>query len=161
MSIAMDISDLRREVAAQAEEINRLRHRSAKTVRYGTVEAVDLDRKRVRLLISDPDGGDKVLGPWRPWSEHAGAIKSWAPPSVGQQMILFSPNGDLSVGFHLPATFSEQNAAPSERPETYRVEIGGASIELSAREIVFSIDGTSLKLTADGLSAVADDYEFE
>ncbi|MCE6073390.1 phage baseplate assembly protein V [Agrobacterium vitis] len=80
--------------------------------RVGTVHAVDGDTRRLRMKLAG-DAGNEFLTPWRPWSEVAGAEKSWRPPSKGQQMILLSPFGDMRQGVAVPLTFSDANGAPS------------------------------------------------
>ncbi len=126
----MNATGMRRTILSLSEEVARLRRIVARSVRFGTVSEVDHERARARLLISDPDGED-FKTPWLPWAETAGAIRSWAPPSVGQQMIVQAPNGDLMAGMLIPATFSDAIPAPSKDAGTYMVQVGQTSITIA------------------------------
>lgn len=77
----------------------------ANLIRYGTVASIDADAARVTVKT-----GGVVTKPL-PWlSTRAGRVRAWNPPSVGEQVMVLSPNGDLAAGVAFPALFS--NALP-------------------------------------------------
>lgn len=74
-----------------------LARRLANLIRYGTVDSVTIAPPRVRVQV----GG--LLTTPRPWVSFAAGerLKRWAPPSPGEQVVYFSPNGDLAAGIAL------------------------------------------------------------
>jgi phage baseplate assembly protein V len=77
----------------------------ANLIRYGTVATVDVDIQRVTIKT----GG--VTTKPLPWiTPRAGRVRIWNPPSIGEQVMVVSPNGDLAAGVAMPALFS--NALP-------------------------------------------------
>lgn len=77
-------------------------------IRLGTVHSVDLAEARVRLTI----GG--LTTSWLPWLTHrAGTTRHWSAPTVGEQVIVLSPGGDLAAGVALSGIYSDTAPAPS------------------------------------------------
>jgi phage baseplate assembly protein V len=77
-------------------------------VRLGTIATVDHAGARCTVTV-----GDLSTGPI-PWlSAAAGSTTYWSPPSVGEQVILLCPEGDIARGMALRGIFSTANAAPS------------------------------------------------
>lgn len=74
-----------------------LARRLANLIRYGTVDSVTIAPPRVRVQV----GG--LLTTPRPWVSFAAGkgLKRWAPPSPGEQVLFFSPNGDPAAGIAL------------------------------------------------------------
>ena len=98
---------------AAALDLAETARRLANVVRAGTVAEVDLAAPRARVRYgADPDGNPVLTG-WLPWIGHAaGADRAWRPPSVGEQVVLLAPYGELSAGWILPGAYSENFAAP-------------------------------------------------
>lgn len=81
----------------------------ANLIRYGTVASIDVDAARVTVKT----GG--VITKPLPWlSPRAGRVRSWNPPSLGEQVMVLSPNGDLAAGVAFPALFSNAMSKPDE-----------------------------------------------
>lgn len=94
-------------------------------IRLGTVAEVQVEPPRVRVKTGN------VTTAWRPWfALRAGEDREWDPPTVGEQVILFSPSGNLAQGVALTGLFSDANPANGDREglhrRTYR---DGAEIE--------------------------------
>lgn len=71
-------------------------------IKVGTVSEVNVKNARVRLKIGD------LLTNWLPWLTHrAGDDVTWWCPSIGEQMAVFSPSGDLAQAFCVPAIYSD------------------------------------------------------
>ncbi len=104
MSIAVLIEDLRQEVA----ELSR---RLANIVIPGRVAAVDPANAMCRF-----QAGGLTTG-WVRWlTTRAGADRDWWCPSVGEQAVLFAPDGEPNQGWVLPAAFSDAHPAPDNDP---------------------------------------------
>ncbi|EWH00542.1 phage baseplate assembly protein V [Halomonas sp. BC04] len=91
-----------------AAELLRLIHN---LIRLGTIAEVDHAAARVRVKA----GG--LLTGWLPWIEsRAGTSRTWNPPTVGEQVVVISPGGDLSAGFVMLALYQQAHPAPSSNP---------------------------------------------
>jgi len=75
-------------------------------IRTGKIAEINADKVRVRLSPS-------LLTTWLQWiALRAGDVIDWCPPSIGEQVIVFSPNGDLTQGKVLAGLFSAESPAP-------------------------------------------------
>lgn len=90
-------------------------------VRIGTVTEVDVARARARVKA-----GDNVTG-WQPWvSARTGTTLEWNPPTVGEQVVLLSPSGDLAQAIIITGLY-QQNAPSASADEHKTVYPDGAS----------------------------------
>lgn len=79
-------------------------------IRLGTIYEVEGKRARVET------GGN--LTPLRPWiADRAGEDSTWWAPSVGEQVLLLSPGGDLAQAVILPALYQDDFPAPETDPD--------------------------------------------
>lgn len=94
-------------------------------IRFGTIAEVDEVKALVRVKSGD------ILTAWRPWiSARAGEDREWNPPTVGEQVIYFSPSGLLAQGVALCGLFSDSKPANGDRPALHRTTYrDGAVIE--------------------------------
>ncbi|STQ89292.1 phage baseplate assembly protein V [Iodobacter fluviatilis] len=77
-------------------------------IRIGTVAEVDHTNALCRVQSGE------LLTDWLPWlTPRAGKVRIWSPPSVGEQVILFSQSGEVGAGVVLPGLFSDAMPAPS------------------------------------------------
>ena len=74
-------------------------------LRYGTVTSVMLADG---LCIVEIDDGEQTQ-PIRWFEGRAGATRSWSPPSVGEQVLLICPDGELSAATALRGLNSAPN----------------------------------------------------
>lgn len=89
------------------EHLSRLIHN---LIQVGTVEEIRHKPAppkdypaRVRVRIGD------LLTDWIPWIElRAGKSRSWNPPTIGEQGVIFSPSGDLTGAIFLAAFNSDE-----------------------------------------------------
>lgn len=65
-------------------------------IRYGIVASVDLAAARVTVTI-----GEIETQPVRWLHGSHGETRFWSPPSVGEQVLLFCPEGDIEGGIAL------------------------------------------------------------
>ncbi|MOA13073.1 Phage-related baseplate assembly protein [compost metagenome] len=62
-------------------------------IRFGVIAEVQMNPPRVRVKTGE------LLTTWLPWiAVRAGTDKDWAPPTVDEQVVLFSPSGQLANG---------------------------------------------------------------
>ncbi|AMR77304.1 phage baseplate assembly protein V [Cupriavidus nantongensis] len=104
-------------------ELSRLLHN---LVRLGTVAEIDPARpKRVRVQSGT------LLTNWLRWiTPRAGDTRDWDPPTRGEQVILFSPSGDIAAALVLPAVYCDEHDAPTlDRNKTLRRFPDGAEVE--------------------------------
>jgi len=101
-------------------------------IRFGTVETVNDDGTAIVR-------SGKIVSPPLPWPERAGNFRTWFPPSVGEQVILICPEGDIAGGFILPGLFcaAYPKLGTGENPQLH------------------GPDGLIITLTGDGLRIVA------
>lgn len=78
-------------------------------IRIGTVAEVDHARARLRVK----SGG--LLTAWLPWAAgRAGETRDWNPPTIGEQVLVFSPGGDTASGVVMTGLFQSAHPAPSD-----------------------------------------------
>lgn len=116
-------------------------------IRFGTIAAVQMDPPRVQVLTGT------LTTAWLPWlNPRAGADREWNPPTVGEQVLLLSPSGQLANGVAITGLFSDQIPANGDRDGlrrcTYR---DGAVIEYDsiANHLRATLPGTA-EVTAVG-----------
>lgn len=69
---------------------------TAALVRVGTVLSVDLAAARCVVRYGDPDDPEAAETPAIRWlAMRAGKTRIWSPPSVGEQVLLLSPDGQV------------------------------------------------------------------
>ncbi|RAI69557.1 phage baseplate assembly protein V [Pseudomonas fluorescens] len=84
-------------------------------IRLGTIAAVQMRPPRVQVKT-----GSLTTG-WLPWiTPRAGANREWNPPTENEQVILFSPSGQLGNGIVLTGLFSDHIQANGEREGLHR-----------------------------------------
>ena len=125
-------------------------------IRFGTIAEVDhgdpAQQKPARVRVQT---GTLLTG-WLPWlNSRAGADREWNPPTVGEQVILLSPSGQLANGVAITGLFSDLIPANGDRAalhrRTYR---DGAVIEYdsAAHKLTATIPGTADITTTGNIS---------
>ncbi|KAF3999222.1 phage baseplate assembly protein V [Glaciimonas immobilis] len=127
-------------MTADISELLRLLHN---LIRLGTIAEIDHDAQRVRVKVGNN------LTNWRPWvTIRAGDAQTWWPPTIGEQVILLSPEGDFDHGVILPAVYSDQFAPPSTDPAHHTTRYAdGAIVQYDSAAHALSAtlpDGTSI-----------------
>lgn len=132
------------------EHIADINRRLENMLRLGTVQEVKQGYCRVKT-------GNLVLD-WRPyWTQRSGTAKTSWRPSVGEQVLIFSPGGDFHGALIGPAFYSDENDQPDEHETRDYVEYpDGAQIiydpetsELIAQGIKTALVQASEKVTVD------------
>lgn len=117
-------------------------------IRMGTVTAVDPAAARCKVTL----GGETETA-WLPFpSPRSGAIQVWAPPTVGEQVVVAAPGGDTSQGLVIASLASDQFPWPSSDGGAFVVEIGGSRLEMTTDRIALSSNGSTLTMDASGIA---------
>jgi phage baseplate assembly protein V len=84
-------------------------------IRFGTIVEIQMLPPRVRVIT-----GALTTG-WLPWiTPRAGSDREWNPPTVNEQVILFSPSGQLGNGIVLTGLFCDYISANGDREGLHR-----------------------------------------
>lgn len=139
----------------QGYSLGEMDRRLANILRYGTIAQIDEAGGLVKVDIGE------LVTDWLRWGEQrAGAgVRTWTPPEIGEQVMVFSPGGELSqgiVGYSIYQTLYPQNGSLKTK---YRVDYAdGAYLEYdrvghhwhvdvpAAGSITLHIGGTTLLL---------------
>lgn len=116
--------------------------RVGELIRVGTVAALDLAQARCRVLYGDPDdeGGGATTG-WIRWlAARSGGTRTWSPPSLGEQVLLIVPDGQIGSAVALPGLVRDMFPPPGN----------------SSTEIIEFADGARLSYDPDNHELVAD-----
>lgn len=69
-------------------------------VRLGIVQSVDLAAGTCIVTSGDPETGEEIETPPLHWLERrAGETATWSPPSLGEQVEIICPDGELLGGY--------------------------------------------------------------
>lgn len=126
--------------------------RLASLIRMGTVTQVDPGAARCKVNF-----GGETESAWLPFpSPRAGAIQIWAPPSVGEQVVVASPGGDTAQGFVVASLASDGAPAPSADGAAFVVEIGDSTVTITAEGVTLVSNGSTIEINGDGVTITAD-----
>ncbi len=104
------------ELEYRVRELERL---VANLIRVATIVAVDPAAARASVRFGA--GVNRIETAMLPWlTQRAGNDRTWWAPSVGEQVVLFSPSGDLAQGVILPAVYAAAAPAPASSPDVHR-----------------------------------------
>lgn len=136
------------------ERIARLEQRTAHAAVHGAVTDVDTEKQLARIRIGGTDE-EPYKSPWIPYAQFAGALKVHTPPTVGQNMTLFSPTGDPSQGALLPLTWNDANKSPSTKADENVITFGNVRIELKNDRLYVKVGGSEITITGDKMTVKA------
>lgn len=132
--------------------IAELERRADGMVKQGRVAEVDPKAGTVRLRLNEEGADEPFLSPPIPYAQMAGALKVHTPPSVGQQMTIISGAGDFRQGLAVPMTWSDKNAAPSEKGDEHVLTFGDVRVELVSGGLKITVGGVSVEITGAGVA---------
>lgn len=70
----------------------------AALIRIGTIVSVDLEAARCVVRYGDPEDDAVAQTPPIRWlAMRAGQTRTWSPPSVGEQVLLLAPDGQIGA----------------------------------------------------------------
>lgn len=92
-------------------------------IRYGTIAEIDHDAVRVRVRSGD------ALTDWIRWQEQrAGKTRTWNPPSLGEQVVLLAPGGELRAASVLMSLNTRATRPPSADPNVTMIELPDGAV---------------------------------
>lgn len=84
-------------------------------IRFGVIAAVQMEPPRAQVITGT------LTTAWLPWlALRAGSDREWDPPTIGEQVILFSPSGQLANGIVVTGVFSDHIPANGNRVGLHR-----------------------------------------
>lgn len=97
-----------------------LARRLENLIRIGTIAHVDVaDAAAPRVRVQD---GDLLTG-WLPFGAlRAGTARVWSAPTVGEQVLLLSPSGELASAVVFGSLFCSATPAPSTNPHEHIID---------------------------------------
>ena len=118
-------------------------------LRYARIVRVDAATARVTVEIDEG-----VISPPLRWlAPRMGDTKAWCPPSVGEQVLLLCPAGEIGAGIVLGGVVSNANPAPvaSALPLLTFKDGAALSYDPDSHELAFTLPaGASTRLVSDG-----------
>ncbi len=127
-------------------EIGDIQRRLANLFRVGRVSQVDRATGRVKVQFGEAETA------WLPWmTGRAGAVKDWNPPSVGEQVCVCSPMGEIEAGFIMPGSINyNDKPAPTDAENTYRLDIpSGGTFEIRCGSSTLTFAGGKITLNCN------------
>lgn len=142
-----------------------LQRRLENVIRIGTIAHVDLsDTAAPRVRVQDGE----LLTTWLPFGAmRAGTARVWSAPTVGEQVILLSPSGELASAVVFGSLFCAGIQAPSDDPHDHIIDFAdgtrvshndatGAMVFTGMRTVLMqaseavTIETADLTITASG-----------
>lgn len=74
------------------------------------------------------ESGDLVTGQLHWIAFRAGAARLWSPPTVGEQCLVLSPEGDIENGLVLTGIYCDAFPAPSDNPDVVHLEFTDGAV---------------------------------
>lgn len=97
--------------------ISELNRKLANIIRIGLVKEVDYEKAKVRVKIGD------IVTDYLPWiTSKAGKDRDWSAPDIDEQVMVFSPPGEISLGVVLRGIYQEKYSAPENKKEIKSVK---------------------------------------
>lgn len=126
-----------------------LPRQSLNQIRLGTVAEVDLARALCRVTTGE------IVTDFIPWLvPRAGAVIEWSAPSVGEQVIVLAPSGEVNAAVAVRGIYSNQLPAPTSSETLHLVKYAdGALIQYDHGSHALSATlpgGGTAVITADG-----------
>lgn len=127
-------------------------------IRFATVSGVDLGAATCSVILDDDSEASNI-----PWLEsRMGKTRIWSPPSIGEQVILLCPEGELSAAAALRGVPSDQFPQSGSTPIENITFGDGAVISYDSNAHTLSAilpAGGTLIVTADGGLTITGDCD--
>jgi phage baseplate assembly protein V len=157
------------EHAMLLHRVAEMERRQDNQVRHGKVTDIDAEKQLARIEIGERDG-TPLKSAWVPYAQVAGGYKAHTPPTVGQQMTLFAPNGEVRQAVLLPFTWSNDNQSPSDKADEhvdtfgdkwkwtrkkdlFHIQLDKAEVEIKPASVALKHEGASLTVSANNVEA--------
>lgn len=99
-------------------------------IRFGTIIEVTLSPPRCRVRFGDPDDDeDETETPAIRWlTARAGKTRKWSPPSVGEEVLLLAPDGQIGNAVAICGLINDDHPPPSSEDIDLALFDDGAAI---------------------------------
>lgn len=92
------------------QRLRELERRISRVVQVGTVKSVDYENKLVQVTVGERDSA------WlRFTTQRAGEDVTWWPPTEGEQVMVFAPNGNILSAVIGNSLYQQTHDAPAEQ----------------------------------------------
>lgn len=122
-------------------------------IRFGTVASVDLGAARCTVRIDE-----EAESPPLRWIEaRMGTLRTWSPPSLGEQVVLLCPAGEIAAAVVLRGLVCDAFPAPDNTEIALMRFADGAVIayDPQSHELAFELpDGATASILATGGVAI-------
>lgn len=133
-------------------------------LRPGRIVGVDLTTALCEVEIGDPEE-ESISTIQIQWGVvRAGRTIVWSPPSEGEQVLLFCPDGDIAQATPFGALYSDQFPAPGNSAREFIRFADGAEIGYDPDAHHFDITlpaGATARIEADGGVSIKGDVSIE
>ncbi|MGU5730832.1 phage baseplate assembly protein V [Aeromonas jandaei] len=149
--------------------LGELSRQIANLIRVGEVTETDFtdpNAPRVKVAVSGFESD------WLPFgADRAGSTKTWSPLSIGEQVVILSPYGDLGQAIIVCSLYSSANPAPASSgsldkkaypdgttisydssSHTLNATIGSTTITADRGKIALGVGGVTFVITAGGIN---------
>ncbi|WP_265022312.1 MULTISPECIES: phage baseplate assembly protein V [unclassified Wolbachia] len=142
--------------------ISELNRKVANIIRIGLVKEIDYEKAKVRVKIGD------IVTDYLPWiTSKAGKDRDWSPPDIDEQVVVFSPLGELSLGVVLPGIYQEKYPALENKKEINSIKFQDGTkftcdkekhhLEIEVVDkITLKAGESSIEMTKSGIKLKAD-----
>lgn len=116
---------------------------------YGTV--IERDGALCRVQLGD------IETPLLPWlTGRAGSVRIWSPPSIGEQVLVLSPEADFANGLVLLGVFSDANPARADDEATLILFEDGTRLryDLTSSDLSILVAAGSIEIEAPNIRMV-------
>lgn len=105
---------------AQSQDHEQL---TGQVIQLGTIASVDHANATCTVETGDITTGDL------PWiAQRAGGVRTWSPPTVGEQCVILSPEGDIESAFVVLGLYSDACPPPSTNPDIVHLEFSDGAV---------------------------------
>jgi phage baseplate assembly protein V len=130
------ITELFRRVADAERRLNNI-------MRPARVQKVNPEKGLVEVNYALDENQQDVSSIEIPWTERAGSIRTWMPPKKDEQVMIFSPGGEIGdASWVLTGGFSDKFKQPHNKEDEYKMQIGNTFLLKKKDEVYFEVDGT-------------------
>lgn len=89
-------------------ELGEMNRQLSNLLRVGKIAALDEENARVKVSAAG------LTTDWLPWgAQRAGAVRKWSAPTIGEQVLIASPYGDMGQAVVVCSLFSDEKPAPA------------------------------------------------
>jgi phage baseplate assembly protein V len=121
------------------QRLRDLERRITRLIQFGTVKEVDYPNKLVRVSIGKRDSA------WlRFTTQRAGDDRTWWPPTEGEQVLVFAPNGNVLSAVIGDSLYQQEHDAPADKGTVRRTLMSDGAewlYDTEAKKLTINLPG--------------------